>query len=236
MVMTALEHEAAQRGGAGTTNIRPVYGYYRQPNGWVKQAVMTELEELKYRREGWEPLPQYGRFDMSTEYAAGHPLELLFINGGAYELSEEQIRQQGLYMNPPLIPSCRLPLTQNHKRHTPACWVGAKPVNFPQVAGMKSLGPFPCRFCGVEKPTVEARNQHEAVVHKEEKGDIRTGETLADGLVKGLAGQGSQSDGETAMLRAVAMLTKEVAKLKRSQGSRKDGRSRKKLNEDTQLS
>lgn len=216
MPLTGLEREELQRSGS-LGNIQPVYGYYRQPNGWVKPAVMTALEELKYRREGWTPLPQYGRFDMASGYAADHPLELLFMNGGAHELSEDQIRQQGLYLNPPLIPVCRQALTQNHRHHTPACWAGAKRVEFPQVAHMTNLGPFPCRFCAVPKPTIEARNQHESVVHREEKSDIRTGETLAEGLVKGLGGR-EQTD----TTAALTILAKELVKLKRVPRRRKN--------------
>ena len=206
------DQETVQR-SAALGKISPTYGYYRQPNGWVKPAVVTELEELGYRREGWMPLPQYGRFDMGTGYAADHPLELLFINGGAKELCEEQIRQQGLYMNPPLLPSCRQALTQIHRRHIPACWVGAQKTVFPQVATMTGLGPFPCRFCGVAKPTVQARNQHEGVVHKEEKSDIRTGETLADGLIRGLRPgvPAPSADVNAALLKRIEELEAQMA-------------------------
>ena len=172
--------------GPNLSRIRPTYGYYRQPNGWVKPAVVTAMEELKYRREGWVPLPQYGRFDMGTSWAADHPLELLFVMDGAKELCEEQIRQQGLFMNPPLVPTCRQGLTQLHRQHDRNCWIGAKPVEFPQVAHMTDLGPFLCRFCDRKLPTTEARSQHEGVMHKDEKSDIRTGETLAACLIEGL--------------------------------------------------
>ena len=103
MTMTELDREVLQR--PSVQNIKPTYGYYRQPNGWVKPAVVTAMEELKYRREGWTPLPQYGRFDMGTGYAADHPLELLFINGGAKELLLEQIK------HPIAVP--------RHPRHDP---------------------------------------------------------------------------------------------------------------------
>ena len=202
-----LEREAIERLYTRTPGrIKPVYGYYRQPNGWIKPAVVTALEELKYRREGWEPLPQYGRFDMNSGYAADNPLELLLIKGGAKELCEDQIRQQGLYMNPPMLPTCRQALTQFHVRHSPECWVGAKPVVFPQVAQMTDLGPFECRFCGIPKPTQQARSQHESVMHKEEKGDIRTGETLAAGLVEGLKPEVAAPSNVTALLARLAEL------------------------------
>lgn len=222
MTTTDLQREALQRNDF--SGIKPTYGYYRLPNGWIKPAVVTPIEELKYRREGWEPLPQYGRFDMGTGYAADHPLELLLINGGAAELCEDQIRQQGLYMNPPVLPTCRLALTQSHRSHTPRCWIGAKPVHLPQVAAMENLGPFDCRFCGTARqfPTIEARSQHEVVIHKEEKGNVRTGETLAESLVKGLSKHPitenkPEADTTTGKIEA---LTKEIAKLKRKRSHR----------------
>lgn len=233
MVMTAMEQEAAQRTVGGLMRgLTPTYGYYRQPNGWIKPAVVTELEELKYRREGWTPLPQYGRFDMGTGYAADHPLELLFMNGGAPELCEDQVRQQGLYMNPPVIPTCRQALTQQHKRHAPACWVGAKPVQFPQVANMKDLGPFPCRFCTRSSATIEGRDQHEKVIHRDEKGNIQMGETLGGTLAEALGTPGTPAVGSEAVLHALlATLTKEMVELKRGradgQGKRGPGRPRK---------
>ena len=218
MVMTATEHETERRSLGGLMGgINPTYGYYRQPNGWIKPAVVTPLEELKYRREGWTPLPQYGRFDMGTGYAADHPLELLFMNGGAHELNEDQIRQQGLYMNPPVVPTCRQALTQQHRRHGPACWVGAKPVHFPQVANMKDLGPFRCRFCTRDMATIEGRAQHEGVMHAKEKGNVQMGETLGQVLGKPLA----PATGNEATVQAITELTKEVAKLKRSRAPRK---------------
>lgn len=208
MTMTAIEHEAQMRSLGGLTgSIRPNYGYYRQPNGWIKPAVMTPMEELKYRREGWEPLPRYGRFDMGTGYAADHPLELLFMLGGAAELCEDQIRQQGLYMNPPLVPTCRQALTQQHRKHSPACWVGAKPVHFPQVANMKDLGPFLCRFCDRKSATIEGRDQHEGVMHQEEKGNIQMGETLAASLTEGMG-----KPGATAEVKAIVDVLTELTK------------------------
>ena len=175
--------------------IRPTYGYYRQPNGWITVSPMTDLDELKYRREGWTPLPQYGKFQMATEYAADHPLEGLLMQGGASELSAEQVIAQGLYMDPPLLPSCHRLLTQYHPAHNTSCWNRAQRATFPQIEGRSDLGPFACRFCGTKKPTVEARAQHEGVAHKEEKGDIRTGETLAEALVKGLKGTSYAQEG-----------------------------------------
>lgn len=181
--ITALE-DAAQQGvvkqGPAT------YGYYRQPNGWITVSPMTQLDELKYRQEGWEPLAQYGRVEMASEYMADHPLEPLFMRGGAVELCREQIVESGLHLDPPLVPRCGRPLGQFHKSHNETCWKGAEPVFFPQLEEVPAT--FPCRFCDRVLPIEKAREQHEGVAHKDEKGDIRTGQTLADALVKGLRG------------------------------------------------
>lgn len=183
--MTMAQEERTQQGP-----IRPTYGYYRQTDGWITASPMTDLDELKYRRGGWEPLKQYGYFEMATDWAANHPLETLFMKGGAHELSVDQILKQGLYLDPPLVPTCRQSLSQEHKRHTYACMANAKPVQFPQLAGRTDLGPFPCTFgCGRDLPTIEARDQHASVMHAPEKSDERTGESLAAALVKGLSGQ-----------------------------------------------
>mgnify|MGYP001615177896 CR=1 FL=1 len=59
-------------------------------------------------------------------------------------------------------------------------------MHFPQLEGVEVPGPFPCRFCEVEKPTLVARDQHEGVAHKDRQGNILTGEVLAEAIVKGL--------------------------------------------------
>lgn len=220
----ALDH-AARRG------IQPTFGYYRQPNGWITVSPMTQMEELKYRRRGWEPLPQYGRFDMSTDWAANHPLELLLMMGGAHELPVEQVVQMGLYLDPPLVPTCRQPFTQYHKKHEARCWRNAQPVAFPQLAGVTGLGPFDCRFCDRGFPTEPARSQHEAVAHKTEKGEIRTGETLASALLIGLgaksveqvvaAGTAQAVVTETAVPEAMAALLRQMEAMQKELASLK---------------
>ena len=94
--MTMLQDAPAARG---------TYGYYRQPDGFITVSPATASDELRYRRGGWEPLRQYGLFEMSTPYMASHPLEPLFMQDGAHELSAEQIRRQGLHLNPILVPT-----------------------------------------------------------------------------------------------------------------------------------
>lgn len=185
--ITALEH-ATQLGRM--KQLRLTWGYYRQPNGWITVSPATDIEELKYRRGGWEPLPQYGRVEMASQYAVDHPLEMLFMLGGAKELPVEQIIEMALHLHPPLIPSCGLRLDQNHKRHQSVCWENAQPVSFPQLVG--DYPSFQCRFCSrAPFSTEEKRDQHEGVMHKDEKGDIRTGEVLAESLTRGLKEAGA---------------------------------------------
>ena len=186
-------------------NILPAYIYYRQPNGWISPAVATDVEMLQYQKEGWQPLRQYGRFDMNSTYGANHPLEALFIRGGALELPLEQILEEGFYMNVPLIPSCGQVLTQYHNGHSPECWMGAQSVQFPQLEGVLVEGPFPCRICGEKKATSKGRENHEEVAHKAERGDIRTGTVLAEALVQGLKGAPAVPSGSTPTLQRPAM-------------------------------
>lgn len=214
--------------GANTNDsVKLTYGYYRQPNGWIKPAVVTDLEELQYRKEGWEPLPRYGRLEMMTRYSANHPLEQLFVSGGAKELPVEQILQQGLYINPPLVPTCRQSLNQYHKGHAASCWNGAKPVHFPQLDGIEFAGPFPCSVCGIAKPTIAARDQHEMVAHKDEKGDIRTGQVLAEAMLKGLSPQVGNTT-STVLLAEVESLRRQLADARRRPAAPRRSRSKAK--------
>ena len=163
--------------------IQPTYGYYKQANGWITVSTITLLEKANYTSRGWRCLEQYGAFDM-TPYVANHPFEALFMFGGAHEMPAEQVLQTGLYMNPPLVPRCRQHITQFHRGHTRACWAGAQPVEFPQMAELPPVrvGPFPCEFCPRELPTREGRAQHQSVAHQEELSSLRTGQSLAAAL------------------------------------------------------
>lgn len=171
--------------------IQPTSGYYRQPNGWITISPITQMERMNYTDQGWTHLPDYPSFDMSP-YVANHPFEALFMFGGAHEMSTDQLLQTGLYMNPPLVPTCRESLTQFHRAHTPRCWVGAKNVEFPQMADVAGalIGPFPCDFCDRSLPTVEGRDQHQSVVHKERLGDMQTGKSLGTSLAEALGNVG----------------------------------------------
>ncbi|KKN75594.1 hypothetical protein LCGC14_0378320, partial [marine sediment metagenome] len=133
---------------------------------------------------GWESLDQYGSFDPSP-YVVNHELEGLFMMGGAHELTLDQIVKAGLYINPPMVPTCKTHMTQYHRSHDADCWRGAKPVEFPQIAGM-DLQPFPCEFCERVLPTMEAKEQHQSVFHKEEKGNIQQGQSLGTSLADAL--------------------------------------------------
>ncbi len=173
----------------------PTYGYYRQPDGFITVSPATETEELVYRKRGWEPLSQYGRVLMASAYAADHPLEALFQFGGAKELCVDQIVQQALHIHPPIVPVCGQRLGDRHKRHAKSCWNGAKPVEFPQLENPPPA--LHCRFCDRDDlPTKEAQAQHETVVHKDEKGEIRMGEALASALTEGLQGSGTARSAE----------------------------------------
>ena len=165
--------------------IRPTYGYYRQPDGWITFSTNTRLEKLAYIEDGWEALDQYGAFDASP-YVAAHPFEHLFMFGGAHEMPVDQIIKTGLYMNLPLVPKCGKHLTQFHRGHDRSCWAGAEPVKFPQLEGM-DLTPFPCGFCERVLPTAQAREQHQSVAHKEELGNLQTGKSLGTSLAEAMS-------------------------------------------------
>lgn len=181
--------------------IKPTYGYYRQPDGFITLSPATDLDELKYIRMGWTALRQYGKFEVTSPYIMSYPLEGLFMVGGAHELTVKQIKEQGLYLEPIKLPGCGKTLNQFHPHHEPACYTTTSVVVFPQIEGL-DLTPFPCRFgCGRDLPTEEARQQHESVAHKPEKSDERTGVSLAEALVKGLSGVNPVQD--TSMMAAV---------------------------------
>lgn len=174
----------------GIPRIKATYGYYRQPNGWITLSPAADLDELKYIRRGWTPLRQYGRVEMTSPYAVDHPLEALFMAGGVRELPREQVIMQALHLNSLMIPGCNKPLSQFHKRHTAACMANAYELTFPQL-GPGDMKSYQCRFCDRDPfSTEKAQLQHEGVAHKEEKGDISTGNALAEALVKGLRGSG----------------------------------------------
>ena len=184
--MTAIEHEATMRVERNMRGrIRPTYGYYRAKNRWIMAAPFTPTDELTYRRLGWEPLSAYGRFDINTQYATEHALEWLFQQGGAKELPLEQIIEEGLYYNLPVVPGCGQPITERHN-HMPDCFINQRQITFPQLAEVEVPGPFGCRFCGVLKNTEKARGQHERVAHKPDRNNIQLGETIAASMASAM--------------------------------------------------
>jgi len=194
--------------------IRPTFGYYRQKNGWITISPVTRLEQLKYIEEGWQYLAKYGAFDMGV-YSASHPFEALFMFGGANEMPVEQVIQMGLYMDPPLVPTCRQHLTQFHRAHTEVCWRGATRVVFPQLESVpkERLGPFPCDFCTRHLPTLEARSQHQRVAHQEEKTNIQLGKTLGASISAALGQpQSAASPSEETLRSRIAELEANEAK------------------------
>src|ERR1051325_11083689 len=86
--------QMASAAGAGD------YLYFRQPNGDVTFADAGYglhgggFERLKRMNEGWTPLDEYGRFNIN-HYTLSHPFEVLFLRGGARELSLKQIEAEG---------------------------------------------------------------------------------------------------------------------------------------------
>src|SRR3990167_1920144 len=177
--------------------VKPNYGYYRQPNGWIKVSVVSTMEKLHYMEEGWQQLSQYGTFDMTSGYTADHPLELLFMHGGAKELPVDQVIAMGFHFKPPKIPRCRKAIDQQHKKHKLSCWP-AIPVEFPQLQDVDCqewlcvFDTCPRSVAGDGFSTEKVKNKHESIMHKTEKDSIRTGQVLADSLIKGLSGLAMQ--------------------------------------------
>lgn len=201
-------HEIAEEASSALgQKIKPTFGYYRQPNKWITVSPVTRLERVAYIEQGWEHLGAYGAFDM-TPYVANHPLEGLFMFGGAKELPVDQIQQMGFHITPPMVPVCKQHITQFHRSHSAACWRGAKPVEFPQLAGM-TLEKYPCEFCERTLPTAPARKQHQQVAHKEELSNIQSGRSLADAIATAKPVE-AQPD-VNALLERIARLEKQLA-------------------------
>ena len=212
--MVQLE-EGIASGVANDRRIQPTYGYYRQPNGWITVSPITRMERIKYVEEGWEHLARYGAFDMSP-YVAAHPFEALFMFGGVGEMPAEQVIQMGLYLDPPRVPTCRQQLTQFHRGHTPDCWQGASRVQFPQLADVDQaqLGPFPCAFCERQMATIQAREQHQMVAHKDALGNLQTGRSLGASLADALKKTGAQEASREDLQRELSLLQLQVKELR----------------------
>lgn len=213
-------------------NIQPTFGYYRQPNGWITVSPNTRLERSKYIEEGWQYLEQYGSFDM-TAYGVNHPLEGLFMFGGAKELPIDQVLATGLYIDPPLVPRCRQHLTQYHRAHKQDCWRDAKPVDFPQMSDVAAnlIGPFVCEFCNRKMPTQQALTQHQGVAHRVPLNNIQLGRTMGDSLASALGKPKVAEDnepGKEALLQRIAELEAEQAKTEKNRATMAKARAGRK--------
>ena len=217
-----------------------LWGYYRQPNGWITIAIVTPMEKMNYVNEGWQHLSQYGLVELTTKYAADHPFETLFFHGGAKEMPVDQIQEMGFGLNPPVLPSCSQRLNQYHKKHSPSCWVNMKPVKFPQLAGIE-LPSYPCHHCAEIRATEAGRESHETVVHKKDMGDLKMAEALAGalnkreaptsliGMAETIAEALDRRSGSTvpvSLIDEVALLRAELAEIKLRQAG-KQGRTRR---------
>lgn len=168
------------------------YIYYRQPNGWLTVNEFGKGNSImhRYQDEGWVPLMrQYGAFDFPKEYYVHHPFEVLFLRGGAHEMPIAQIKALGYDRNPPLLPRCNLALGAEHSKptgrplHYDRCWMGARPVQFPQLEGVDLERVPICEFCERDDfATKKGREQHMRVMHVEELREISTAREMAKGM------------------------------------------------------
>ena len=223
--MVNLAEDTAS-GLATSQRIQPTYGYYRQPNGWITVSPITRMERIRYIEQGWQHLDKYGAFDM-TPYVANHPLEALFMFGGVLEMPVTQVIEMGLYLDPPLVPRCRQHITQFHRGHQQGCWQGARRIEFPQLSEVDQtrIGPFPCGFCERQMATIQAREQHQTVAHKDRLSDLRAGKSIAEALSDTPGRSREALDRELAVLRVdreemareMAELKEMVAELKKTQ-------------------
>ena len=168
------------------------YCYYRQPNGWITVAEIGKRNAAmhRYQDQGWTSLlNEYGAFDFPKEYYVHHPLEVLFLRGGAHELPVAQVQALGFDRYPPKLPRCNLALGSEHTRptgrplHFDRCWQGAQTVTFPQLAGL-TPDPVPqCEFCERDDfASKKAREQHMRVLHIDELKEIAAAREMASGM------------------------------------------------------
>lgn len=151
--------------------------YYRsRPHGWIIVSQIGKANSRKHALidKGWEPLDEYGRFDLNPYYA-DHPHEVLFARGGAKEMPVDQVVSLGYSHTPPVVPRCKAQLGVEHKErtrrtaHGPLCWKGAQPAEFPQVDDAHRVRPEMCGYCFRDDfPTNAARTKHIGVMHRDE--------------------------------------------------------------------
>jgi hypothetical protein len=140
-----------------------------------------------------------------------HPFEPLFQAGGAREMSVQQIVDLGYHLpgRAPMVPTCERHVGdgKDHLAHSgragagsakaQGCWRGARPVQFPQLAGV-SLPPVPeaCEYCGRDDfPNARALKQHQDVMHNDRRQQQQLGEAIVSGLQQtGVVSGGNASD------------------------------------------
>lgn len=178
------------------------YCYYRQPNGWITISPIgkNNSDLHRYQDEDWKPLlREYGPVDFPREYYVHHPFEVLFLRGGAHEMPVSQIKALGYDRKPPLLPRCNLALGKEHSgpttrpSHFSRCWMGAQPVEFPQLAGL-TPDPVPeCEFCERNDFTsLKGREQHMRVLHVDELKEIAAAREMAKSVGQVMAAYGGK--------------------------------------------
>ena len=187
--------------------------YCRMPGGEVIACDASDMELMKKIKRGWQVLSDYGQFG-SSAYYMDHPYEPLFQAGGAHELSIAQVTSMGYHLHPPLVPTCERHVGQQKEHLVHAgrpgaatakaagCWRGARPAQFPQLAGLEFEVPDACEFCGRDDfGTVTALKQHQDVMHN----DRRQQQQLGEAIVSGLRQTGVVSGGTDAQAIAAAV-------------------------------
>ena len=167
------------------------------PPLWLKVVACdaSPMELMKKVNRGWQVLPDYGQFG-SSAYYMDHPYEPLFQAGGARELSAQQVIDLGYHLRPPMVPTCERHVgdAKDHLAHNgrpgagsakaQGCWRGARPVYFPQLAGLSlPEAPGACEYCGRDDlPTERALLQHQSVMHDDRRQQQQLGQAIVSGL------------------------------------------------------
>jgi len=188
--------------------------YVGNPLGEVVAVDASDNEIMKKVRRGWTPLWEYGQFG-SSSYYMDHPYEPLFQAGGAHELSVEHVISMGYHLRPPLVPTCgqHVGANKEHLAHVGktdgrnvrerGCWNGARPAEFPQLAGVYIVEVADCEYCGRDDfATDQALKQHQSVMHVDRRQQVE----LADGIVDGLRRTGQLPGGSSSAEIAAAVV------------------------------
>lgn len=168
----------------------PTHGYFRnRKNGYITIYEINAHARLRATEQrGWDYLKDYGGFPLMPAHN-DDPHEVLFLRGGAKEMTVAQIEECGYHYHPPLLPTCGLQLGQRHREHKDACYRGAKPVVFPQLADRVYPEKPVCEHgCGENRwfTSTAARDQHYRVMHEKELSEQAQGRALAAGVREAL--------------------------------------------------